>query len=296
MTPGPAEPGGGMEQLGFEGMPARLYAATPTRLATWRDCPRRYRLTYLDRPAPPRGGASARASIGTSVHQALADWWGLAQADRTPDAAHRLLLARWRPEGFRDDAQSARWRRRVAEETRAYARTQDPESHPLGVERTVAVTTPAAVLSGRVDRLDDRDGELVVVDYKTSRGGIEPHEAGASTALALYAVAVAATVRRPCTAVELHHVPTATVVRHDHTPGSLRRHVAAAERVCAELGSADAAHAAGDREDAFPPLPAPRCSGCEVRQHCPQGQAFPARPGWWGLDEAEPPTAGGARP
>ncbi len=278
-------PGDGHEQLGFDGMPDRLHTATPTRLATWRDCPRRYRLTYLDRPAPPRAGASARASIGTSVHQALADWWGLRPAERTPDAARRLLLARWRPEGFRDDGQSARWRRRVADETRAYAATQDPDSQPLGVERTVAVSTPTAVLSGRVDRLDDRDGELVVVDYKTSRGGIGPREAEASPALALYAVAVAATVRRPCTAVELHHVPTATVVRHDHTPGSLRGHVAAAEQTCAELDVVESAHAAGAREQAFPPRPAPRCSGCDVRQHCPAGQVFAPRPGWWGLDE-----------
>ena len=41
-----------MEQLGFEGMPRRLYSCTPTRLATWLDCPRRYRMTYIDRPTP----------------------------------------------------------------------------------------------------------------------------------------------------------------------------------------------------------------------------------------------------
>lgn len=278
-----ARPGDG--QLGFDGMPDQLYAATPTRLATWRDCPRRYRLSYLDRPSPPRGGASARASIGTSVHQALADWWGLRPAERTPDAAGRLLLTRWRPEGFRDDSQSARWRARVAEQTRVYAATQDPQSQPLGVERTVAVSTPSAVLSGRVDRLDDRDGELVVVDYKTSLGGIDPGDAAASPALALYAVAVTATVRRPCAAVELHHVPTATVVRHEHSPHSLREHVAAAEQVCRELQTAEAAFGAGVREEAFLPRPAPRCSGCDVRSSCPAGQAFPARPGWWGLDQ-----------
>lgn len=281
----PAEPGEGHEQLGFDGMPDRLFAATPTRLATWRDCPRRYRLSYLDRPAPPRGGASARASIGTSAHQALADWWALRPGERTPRTARRLLVARWRPEGFRDDAQSVRWRDRVAAETEAYAATQDAGAQPLGVERTVAVSTPTAVLSGRVDRLDDRDGELVVVDYKTSRGGIGPNAAAASPALAIYALAVAATVRRPCTAVELHHVPTATVVRHDYTPGSLRRHLADAERLCAQLVAADLAHAAGARDEPFEPRPAPRCSGCDVRQHCPAGQAFPARPGWAGLDD-----------
>ena len=37
------------------GMPRRLYPCTPTRLASWLDCPRRYRMTYLDRPAPHQG-------------------------------------------------------------------------------------------------------------------------------------------------------------------------------------------------------------------------------------------------
>ncbi|MBV9293834.1 MAG: recombinase RecB, partial [Frankiales bacterium] len=36
-------------------MPARLFSCTPSRLATWQDCPRRYRFTYVDRPAPPKG-------------------------------------------------------------------------------------------------------------------------------------------------------------------------------------------------------------------------------------------------
>src|SRR6476469_3533172 len=115
-------------------MPEPLYPATPTRLATWLDCPLRYRMTYLDRPAPVRGGSRAHTSVGTAVHQALADWWGLPVAGRTPDAAAGLLRVRWRPEGFRDDAQSARWREQVAAEVAAYALTQDPSSAPLAVE------------------------------------------------------------------------------------------------------------------------------------------------------------------
>ncbi len=37
-------------QLGLEGMPRRLFACTPSRLQTWLDCPRRYRMTYVERP------------------------------------------------------------------------------------------------------------------------------------------------------------------------------------------------------------------------------------------------------
>ncbi|MGO9382110.1 MAG: hypothetical protein ACLP4W_08430, partial [Mycobacterium sp.] len=56
------------EQLSFGGMPQRLYACTPTRLTSWLDCPRRYRMTYLDRPPPPKGPPWGHNSLGASVH------------------------------------------------------------------------------------------------------------------------------------------------------------------------------------------------------------------------------------
>ena len=61
----------------LDGMPRRLYPCTPTRLLTWLDCPRRYRFSYLDRPAPPKGPPWAHSSLGTSVHTALAAWFAL---------------------------------------------------------------------------------------------------------------------------------------------------------------------------------------------------------------------------
>ena len=51
-----------MEQLGFEGMPRRLYTCTPTRLSSWLDCPRRYRMSYLDRPV--RGDLVVIGEVG----------------------------------------------------------------------------------------------------------------------------------------------------------------------------------------------------------------------------------------
>ena len=276
----------GQDVLPLSGVPQRLYTATPTRLLTWVDCPRRYRFTYLDRPTPPKGPPWAHNSMGAAVHSALADWWDLPRERRTPAAAADGVRRRWLREGFRDEEQSARWRERAAGDVAAYTERVDPDDVPVGIERTVATRTRVLALSGRLDRLDDRDGELVVVDYKTGRRVPTVDDARTSLALAAYAVAVSAVFRRPCHRVELHHLPSGEVAAHEHTPESLARKVSEAESIATDLVRAAAAYKTGDRGDAtFEARPGPLCGWCDFRAHCPQGQQVAAqRDPWAGVE------------
>ena len=148
-----------MEQLGFEGMPRRLYPCTPTRLSAWLDCPRRYRMSYLDRPPPPKGPPWAHNSLGASIHNALAGWWRLPLAQRTVAAAGTLVDRGWIDEGFADETQSVRQRERAIAMVEGYVAGLDPADEPLGVERTVATRTDKIAVSGRIDRLDARPAE-----------------------------------------------------------------------------------------------------------------------------------------
>jgi RecB family exonuclease len=289
-----------MEQLGFDGMPRRLYACTPTRLATWLDCPRRYRFTYLDRPTPPKGPPWAHNSLGASVHNALAGWWRLPRRERTVTAAGDLLVSGWLTDGFADDAQSLEYRDRSRQMVEGYAATLDPNQEPIGVERVVATRTDLIAVSGRIDRLDDRpagDGvsrELVVVDYKTGRHLLTVDEARTSIALALYALAAERVLRRPCRRVELHHLPTGNVLAWEHTPASLERHLRRAEAIAAESAHADEQHKAapaGDAQadDLFQPRPGAGCGWCDFRGRCPEGAAATAaRRPWDGLSTERP--------
>ncbi|TYB46695.1 RecB family exonuclease [Actinomadura chibensis] len=286
-----------MEQLGFEGMPRRLYTCTPSRLNTWLDCPRRYRMTYLDRPMPPKGPPWAHNSVGASVHNALAGWWRLPVRERTPESAGRLLVRGWLTDGFRDDAQSAEWRERAREMTERYVAGLDPSDEPLGVERTVATRTDRIAVSGRIDRLDARGAELVVVDYKTGRHVLTADDARGSLALALYAIAAARVLRRPCRRVELHHLPSGEVAAWEHTDESLARHLRRAESIAGEAADADEGYRArvprprpaGDvdhapHDDLFPPRPGSLCSWCDFARHCPEGQeAAPRKEPWAAL-------------
>ena len=268
------------EQQTLDGMPQRLFTCTPSRLATWLDCPRRYRFVYVDRPAPPKGPPWAHNSVGAAVHTALASWWGLPVSDRSPAAAASLVRRRWIPLGFRDDEQSAEWRERAAEMVAGYVERLDPHDEPIGVERTVAMRTERLALSGRIDRLDRRGDDLVVVDYKTGRHVLTTDDARGSLALAVYALAAARTLRRRCVRVELHHLPTGDVIEWEHDDAALARHLDRAHVIAAE---ASAAEASGDAA-AFPANPGPMCGWCDFSAHCPEGRAArTAQPPWAGL-------------
>ena len=239
-----------MDQLEFSGMPRRLYSCTPTRLHSWLDCPRRYRMTYLDRPPPPKGPPWAHNSMGAAVHNALAGWWRLPLAKRSVAAAGQLVGQGWIDNGFADETQSVRHRQRAIEMVEGYVAGLNPADEPAGVERTVATRTDTIAVSGRIDRLDARPAEtgaveLVVVDYKTGRHLLTTDDARSSLALALYALAAERALRRPCRRVELHHLPSGQVLSWSHSDESLARHLGRAEDIAAECAQADGLLQAG---------------------------------------------------
>ncbi len=277
-------------------MPRRLFRASPSKLLAWVDCPRRYRMQYLDRPAPAARVQRAHTSVGVAVHNALRDWWDLPAGRRTAAAGAELVRRSWIDVGFRDPEQSAWWLALAQAQVAAYLSGVDPVRQPLGVERTVSLKTEALALHGRVDRLDDRGDHLAVVDYKTSRQPPTADDARTSLPLALYAAAAWKMFRRRCVRVELHHLPTGTVAAHDHTGDSLRRKIAEAESIAKEARAAEADYAElGVDAPSFPARVGPLCQWCDFRTHCPAGQAYGEEKSGWAALEG-PAALGVTRP
>ncbi|HET8595870.1 MAG TPA: PD-(D/E)XK nuclease family protein [Intrasporangium sp.] len=276
------------DQQTFAGMPTPLYPASPSRLLAWLDCPRRYRMQYLDRPRPAARAQRAHTSVGIATHNVLRDFWDLPHPHRTPAGVAELVRTSWIDAGFRDAEQSATWRLKVRDGVTNYLRGIDRHRQPLGIERSVSLRTDTIAVTGRIDRLDDRDGDLVVVDYKTGRQVPTETDARTSLPLALYAAGAARTMRRSCFRVELHHIPTGTVVAHEHTPDSLQRKLGEAESIARDLRLADAEFREQGADSArFPARPSSMCPWCDFRAHCPEGQRMgPEKSDWAGLDPA----------
>jgi RecB family exonuclease len=269
------------EQLGFDGMPERLFVATPSKLATYEDCPRRYRYSYVDRPTPPKGPPWGHNSLGASVHTALRNWYGVAPDRRGSGALPTLLRATWVAEGYRDEDQQRAAYRTALAWLESYVAGLDPAAEPVGVERVVAAKTGVVAFNGRVDRIDRRGDELVIVDYKTGRRDPDTDDARGSAALALYAYAASRVFRRQCHRVELHHLPTGTVAAHEHTDVTLDRAMTRAEATARDIRAAQAAVNNGvDPDLAFPVTPGSLCAWCDFRKACPAGVEAPLKQPW----------------
>jgi hypothetical protein len=77
-------------------------------------------------------------------------------------------------------------------------------------------------------------------------------------------------------------VPTGTVAAAEHTDSSLRRHLARAAETAEDLRAAtDGLADGGDEQELFPARTGTRCSWCDFRPSCAQGQqAAPEAKSW----------------
>src|SRR5690348_14295509 len=123
----------GLDALDPDFVSRPLVRVTPARLATWSDCPRRYRLTYVDRPPPSRSGARAASTLGAVVHLALRSFYDLPAQARKPDAAAALVDRHWSGEGFRDADQAAAYRLLAREWLAEYATGVGADATPVAL-------------------------------------------------------------------------------------------------------------------------------------------------------------------
>jgi putative RecB family exonuclease len=147
---------------------------SPSRLADFQTCPRRYQHASVERIPQPASYATAK---GRFVHYIFEQLMKLEAPERTIDAARRfieparqeVLTAQVREEIELDDAAEARLLSETQVILERYFVLEDPRTvNSEGIEMRIAVTVGDTPLFGILDRLDrDDDGHLVIVDYKT---------------------------------------------------------------------------------------------------------------------------------
>lgn len=146
---------------------------SPSSASAFDHCPRRWKFKYVDRLKEPSGQP---ALVGTFAHRVLELLCELPPSGRTQETAKALARECW-PE-MADDPEFAalelddegerafRWQSWLA--IAGLWTLEDPaEVDVVGTERKVSAQLDAVPFLGIVDRLDRRNGQLVVSDYKS---------------------------------------------------------------------------------------------------------------------------------
>ncbi len=251
-------------------MPLQLPATlSPSKVASFKDCALAFRFSAIDRlPEQP----SIPATRGTLVHLALQHLFGLPNAGRTIDAAlacldRAVVELRSEPEftGLMLDAEGEeRFLAEAEHLVRQYFELEDPTGiTPIGIELMLEARIGDLRLRGIIDRLElDRDGELVVTDYKTGRAPTERYEQGRLGGVHFYSFLCEELFGRRPAKVQLLYLadPMAIItVPTDQSTRGLRTKVAAIW---------SAVELACERED-FRPRPGPLCAWCSFQEQCP---------------------------
>lgn len=169
-----------------------------SRLKTYRDCPLRYKFTYIDKIKAP---GAIEQFIGSMVHEALEEVlkvrWG-SNKDLSCADACRIFDERF-DEHLTDDL-LLRNTNLTVEDHRARGHdfiarfylieAQREQGEVLGVEKWIAFPIGSSSMGGFIDRLERRGDDYHIIDYKASYYPMTQAKANADWQLPIYEMAV----------------------------------------------------------------------------------------------------------
>jgi superfamily I DNA/RNA helicase len=147
--------------------PVRL---SPSQAVAYETCPRRY---VLERKLAIGAEPSVYMEFGTLVHTVLerVETAALERGDRhgTLEEAMAVLDQTLEPGVFGGSAFDAAWRDRARTALENIYSLWPSSGRPVGSETNLTVQRGDVQWLGRADRIEDRDGSLAIVDYKTGQ-------------------------------------------------------------------------------------------------------------------------------
>jgi putative RecB family exonuclease len=249
---------------------------SPSRVEQFTSCPLAFRFASIEKLPEAPGIHTTRGSL---VHRALELAYTLPAPQRTPERFRQALeTARAEYRELPDFARlhlSADAIEQFDEECERlvenYLRMEDPRAvHPIGLELRLSASVGALELRGIIDRLELRDGELVVTDYKTGRAPSLNWEQRSLAGVHFYSFLCEQVFGRRPAAIRLMYLSSAETIEAVPSDQSTRF---INTRTTAVWKAVERACETGD----FRPRPGPLCDSCSFRAWCPAFGGDPDR-------------------
>lgn len=250
---------------------------SPSKVASFKDCALAFRFSTIDRlPEPP----SPPAAKGTLVHKALELlFWDHPQGSRSLAAGLDCLNRAWAM--LRPDPEFAELEMGAEEEIefrteaeqllRRYFQLEDPDRvNVLGTELMLQAQLGDMQLRGIIDRLElDRDGRLVVTDYKTGRVPPESREQARLGGVHFYAYLCEKALGVRPARVQLLYLAEPMSISTTPSDQSIRGMAVRAQAIWTAVERAC-------RDEDFRPHPSGLCNFCAYQAYCPAFGGDPA--------------------
>ena len=246
--------------------PRRL---SPSGAGTFEQCPRRWRMRYVERLPDPPGEA---ALAGSFAHRVLELLMQRDPHERTVEVAKAIARTEWpgveadpdfRALGF-DEAGGKHFRWKAWQAIEGLWALEDPKDVEVrATEHDVEADLGGVPFRGIVDRLDEEGDGLVVTDYKSGKAPSARFRRGRLDQVLLYAAAVEqATGEMPVHArlLYLGQRPVGIKVTREEI-----------DSVVDKLAGTWAAINTACDTDEFDPRTGPLCGWCPYVDRCPEG-------------------------
>jgi putative RecB family exonuclease len=234
------------------------YSLSATKLVTYKQCPQAYSFRYERGISSP--GAFGSPDLGNALHQALAiayrDWH---YNDHKP--AWNWFEACWsRSIGKLSEAQILDGRTILQRYYDDFVAPLDVMPRPLGIESKIKATVQFEniefALNGRYDRLDNTNGNLELIDYKTTKNATTPDSVDVQ--LGLYYLALKQVYQQSLKRLTLIFLRAGESLSFDVTP--------AHQKQVQQLISGLALRLRNDSE--WEPSTGEHCGRCAYQKYC----------------------------
>ena len=249
---------------------------SPSRVEKFTSCPLAFRFASIEKlPEAP----SIHATKGSLVHRALELAYVHPAPERTAEL-FRATLGMARDEyrqlpDFVDldltDEQAEEFDRDCVELVENYLRMEDPTSiHPIGIELRLDAPVGSLSLRGIIDRLELRDGGLVVTDYKTGRAPSVNWEQKSLAGVHFYSFLCEEVLGRRPDAIRLMYLRSGETIEATPSAQSVRFITTRTQAVWKAVERACLT-------DDFRPRPGALCPSCSFQTWCPSFGGDPQR-------------------